>query len=124
VLELDAHRANLELRVEAHRKRGLPIVSTWHAPIKGLLRQTAERGSGRAESDDAGTRRNVWAKDNPQPRGSRIGANLLSDFRRAKYQNSHSDREATSPVQRGATAGLPPSGYRFCQWRRLTKSFS
>jgi hypothetical protein len=88
-----------------------------------LLLRTIERGAGRAEIVDAGPRSDVWAEDNPQPRDRHTGANVLSNFCRTKYQDSRGDREVTSPARRGATAGLSPSGYQFCQWGRLTKSF-
>src|ERR1700690_3399368 len=48
---------------------------------------------------DAGTRGDVWVEDNSRPRGSHICANVFSNFRRTKYQDSRRDRESTS--QRG-----------------------
>jgi hypothetical protein len=66
------------------------------ALIKGLMPRPAERGAGGAEIADAGTRSDVWADDNSRPRGSHICANVFSNFRRTKYQNSHNDRESTS----------------------------
>jgi hypothetical protein len=65
-------------------------------PIKGLTRQTAERGAGRAEIADAGQAGDVWAEDNSRPRGGHIGANVFSNFRRTKYQNARRDWESAS----------------------------
>jgi hypothetical protein len=50
-----------------------------------------------------GTRSDVWAEANSQPRGGHIGVNVFSNFRRSKISKLAQRPGIHFPAQRGAT---------------------